>query len=333
VGNRINRGSISGLASSKRSLVSRQPPHVSFEFFPPKTPNGWDKLKETAAHLAAFEPDFTSVTFGAGGSGNVRTLEACLTVRSVMDADVVPHLSCIGQTRDMVEAHLEEYKNAGLTRILALRGDVPDVSPGVLNAAASTIPAFPRNGFRYASELVEFIKSRGDFHILVGCYPEGHPEATSLQTDIDNFIRKVEAGADAAVTQYFFNNAGYFHFVDEVRRRGLDTPIVVGLMPLWPYEQVARFSLKCGADVPLWIKKRMEGYQDDPKSQFEFAVEVAVTQSEELLRNGAPGIHYYTLNRPEAIVRICEHLRDQRVESVPSADIGFGEMEIPSSLS
>ena len=141
------------------------------------------------------------------------------------------------------------------------------------------MPAFPPDGFRYASELVEFIKRRGHFHILVGCYPEGHPEATSLQTDIDHFVRKVEAGADAAVTQYFFNNAGYFHFVDEVRRRGLDTPIVVGLMPAWPYQQVALFSEKCGADVPLWIKKRMEGYQDDPKSQFEFAVEVAVTQS------------------------------------------------------
>ncbi len=329
VGNRSNRGSISGLASSKRSFVSRQPPHVSFEFFPPKTPKGWDKLKETAAHLAEFEPDFTSVTFGAGGSGNVRTLEACLAVRSVMDADVVPHLSCIGQTRDMIEAHLEEYKNAGLTRILALRGDVPDLPID----APSTEPAFPPDGFRYASELVEFIKSRGHFHILVGCYPEGHPEATSLQTDIDNFIRKIEAGADAAVTQYFFNTAGYFHFVNEVRRRGLDTPIVVGLMPVWPYEQVARFSEKCGADVPLWIKKRMEGYQDDPKSQFEFAVEVAVTQSEELLRNGAPGIHFYTLNRPAAIVRICEHLRGQQVESAPSDEMGFGDVEIPASLS
>ena len=332
MGNR-SRGSISGLASSKRSFVSRQPPHVSFEFFPPKTPNGWDKLKETAARLAEFEPDFTSVTFGAGGSGNVRTLEACLAVRSVMDADVVPHLSCIGQTRDMIETHLEEYKNAGLTRILALRGDVPDVPPDVRMDAPSSEPAFPPDGFRYASELVEFIKSRGHFHILVGCYPEGHPEATSLQTDIDNFIRKVEAGADAAVTQYFFNNAGYFHFVEEVRRRGLDTPIVVGLMPVWPYQQVARFSEKCGADVPLWIRKRMEGYQDDPKSQFEFAVEVAVTQSEELLRNGAPGIHFYTLNRPQAIVRICEHLRGQQVESAPSDDIGFGDTEIPASLS
>ena len=321
------RGSITGLPSSKRSFVSRQPPHVSFEFFPPKTPAGWDKLKDTAAHLAEFEPDFTSVTFGAGGSGNVRTLEACLAVRSVLDADVVPHLSCIGQTRDSIDAHLAEYREAGFTRILALRGDVP------IDAESAEV-SFPPDGFRYANELVAFIKSRGDFHVLVGCYPEGHPEAPSLQTDIDNFIRKVEAGADAAVTQYFFNNAGYFHFVEEVRRRGLDIPIVVGLMPVWPYEQVARFSEKCGADVPLWIRKRMEGYQDDPKSQFDFAVEVGLTQSEELLRNGAPGIHFYTLNRPEATVRICESLRRQHVERGPSSDdVAYGDVEVPASLS
>lgn len=314
------------MASSKRSFVSRQPPHVSFEFFPPKTEKGWDKLKATARKLAEFEPDFTSVTFGAGGSGNVRTLEACLAVRSVMKADVVPHLSCIGQTRESIDDHLEEYRKAGLTRVLALRGDVPIGAP-------SDEIAFPPDGFRYANELVAFIKSRGDFHILVGCYPEGHPEAPSLQVDIDNFIRKVHAGADAAVTQYFFNNAGYFHFVDEVRRRGLDTPIIVGLMPLWPYEQVARFSEKCGADIPLWIRKRMEGYQDDPDSQFEFAVEVAVTQSEELLRSGVPGIHFYTLNKPEATVRICEHLHGQRVESGPSDAVGYGDVEVPASLS
>ena len=320
-------GSISGLSSSKRSFVSRQPPHVSFEFFPPKTPAGWDKLKETAANLAEFEPDFTSVTFGAGGSGNVRTLEACLAVRSVLAADVVPHLSCIAQTRDSIDAHLAEFQDAGFTRILALRGDIPV-------DAESTEVSFPPGGFRYASELVSFIKSRGKFHILVGCYPEGHPEAPSLQADIDNFVRKVEAGADAAVTQYFFNNAGYFHFVDEVRRRGLDIPIVVGLMPIWPYEQVVRFSGKCGADVPLWIRKRMEGYGDDPKSQFEFAVEVAVTQSEELLRNGAPGIHFYTLNRPEATVRICENLRGQKIERGPASDdVAYGDVEVPASLS
>ncbi len=321
------RRSIPGLPSNRRSFVSRQPPHVSFEFFPPKTPKGWDKLKETAAHLAEFDPDFTSVTFGAGGSGNVRTLDACIAVRSVMEADVVPHLSCIGQTRDSVNRHLEQYREAGFTRILALRGDIPA-------GASSPEPFFPPDGFRYANELVEFIKGRGQFHVLVSCYPEGHPEAPSLQSDLDHFVRKVESGADAAITQYFFNNAGYFHFVEEVRRRGVDIPIVVGLMPPWPYEQVAQFSEKCAADIPLWIRKRMEGYQDDPTSQFEFAVEVALTQAEELLMNGAPGIHFYTLNRPEATVRICESLRSRHFERSPSSeDVLYGDMEIPASLS
>jgi len=321
------RRSILGLRSNRRAFVSRQPPHVSFEFFPPKTPKGWEKLKETAAHLAEFGPDFTSVTFGAGGSGNVRTLEACLAVRDVMETDVVPHLSCISQTRDTIDRYLEQYRDAGFTRILALRGDVPIDAP-------STEVFFPPGGFRYANELVEFIKSRGDFHVLVSCYPEGHPEANSLQTDLDNFVRKVESGADAAVTQYFFNNAGYFHFVEEVRRRGLDIPIVVGLMPAWPYDQVARFSEKCAADIPLWVHKRMEGYRDDPTSQFEFAVEVALTQAEELLQNGAPGIHFYTLNRPEATVRICESLRARHLEPSPSAeDVPYGDVEIPASLS
>ena len=305
-------GRISGLPSSKRSFVSRQPPHVSFEFFPPKTPAGWDKLKETASHLAEFEPDFTSVTFGAGGSGNFRTLEACLAVRSVLAADVVPHLSCIGQTRDSIDAHLAEFTTQvshGFSRSGATSPSTPKAQKFRSLPAASATPA--------SSSLSSRAVVISTFSSVV--YPEGHPEAPSLQADIDNFIRKVEAGADAAVTQYFFNNAGYFHFVDEVRRRGLDIPIVVGLMPIWPYEQVVRFSGKCGADVPLWIRKRMEGYKDDPKSQFEFAVEVAVTQSEELLRNGAPGIHFYTLNRPEATVRTCESLRGQKIQRGPAS--------------
>ena len=310
-----------GLPSSKR--LTRHPPHVSFEFFPPKTPPGWEKLKETAATLAEFNPDFTSVTFGAGGSGNVRTLEACLAVRDVMDVDVVPHLTCLGLTREEIERHLDSYAEAGFTRLLALRGDVPLLG----QQTADDVP-IPEGGFRYAAQLVSHVKKRGGFHVLVSCYPEGHPEATSFSKDVDNFIRKVEAGADAAVTQYFFNNAGYFHFVEEVRRRGVDIPIVVGLMPVSPYEQVARFSAKCGADLPVWIQKRMEGFQDDPASQFELAVEVAVSQAEELLRNGAPGIHFYTLNHPAATVRICEHLFSRQVShGIAFEDVAYGDVE------
>jgi methylenetetrahydrofolate reductase (NADH) len=315
-----------GLPSSKR--LTRHPPHVSFEFFPPKSPAGWEKLKETAAHLTEFNPDFTSVTFGAGGSGNVRTLEACLVVREVMGIDVVPHLTCLGLTKDEIEEHLDSYEEAGFTRLLALRGDVPLLG----QQTAADVP-IPEGGFRYAAELVSFVKKRGGFHVLVSCYPEGHPEARSFQKDVDHFVSKVEAGADAAVTQYFFNNAAYFHFVEEVRSRGVDIPIVVGLMPVWPYDQVARFSDRCGADIPQWIRKRMEGFRDDPDSQFELAVEIAVSQAEELLRNGAPGIHFYTLNHPAATMRICEHLFSRHVShAIAWEDIAYGDVE-PSTPS
>jgi methylenetetrahydrofolate reductase (NADPH) len=320
----VRREGFMGLPSAKR--LTRHPPHVSFEFFPPKSPPGWEKLRETAAHLSEFNPDFVSVTFGAGGSGNVRTLEACLAVREVMDVDVVPHLTCLGLRREEIERHLESYAEAGFTRLLALRGDVP-----LLGQQTAKDIAIPEGGFRFAAELVAFVKKRGGFHVLVSCYPEGHPEAESLAADVDHFVRKAEAGADAAVTQYFFNNAGYFHFVEEVRRRGVDIPIVVGLMPVWPYEQVARFSKKCGADLPLWIRKRMEGYLD-PDSQFELAVEIAVSQAEELFRNGAPGIHFYTLNHPAATVRICEHLfaRQQISHGIDWEDVVYGDVEVSS---
>jgi methylenetetrahydrofolate reductase (NADPH) len=284
-----------------------------------------EKLIKTAKTLAKFEPDFASITFGAGGSVKARTFETCLAVRDAIAADVVPHLSCLGQSRAQIEAQLERYVEAGFTRLLALRGDVP------LEFNSISEMTLPEDGFRYANELVSFIKSRGDFHIFVGCYPEGHPEAPSLQNDLENFVRKVEAGADIGVTQYFFNNAAYFRFVEELRQRGLDIPIIVGLMPAAPYEQVLRFSEKCGADLPVWIRKRMEGYIDDPESQYEFAVEVAVQQAEELLQSGAPGIHFYTLNRPEATLRICEHLCAQQVSFGASfEDVAFNEIESTS---
>ena len=325
--NDANKGGgfgFSELPSSKR--LTRHPFHLSFEFFPPKTPAGFEKLKETASRFAEFEPDFASVTFGAGGSGNVRTLETCIAVREAIEADVVPHITCLGLTRDEVIKHLDNYVEAGFTRVLTLRGDAPP-------DAASADDVHKAGGFRYANELVDYVKKRGDFHILVSCYPEGHPEATSLQSDLDNFSRKVDAGADAAVTQYFCNNAGYFRFVEEVRRRGIDIPIVAGLMPVAPYKQVLSFSERCGADIPLWIKKRMAGYENDPESQFDLAVEIAVTQAEELLRNGAPGIHFYTLNRPEATVGICEHLRGQKVSFGLSWEDAYGEVEPSAQIS
>ena len=307
-GGAIRRPSLTG---SKRALLARDRPHVSFEFFPPKTAAGWSKLQETGRQLTTYSPDFASVTFGAGGSANQHTLEACVVVRDAMGVDVVPHLSCLGKTPEQIRSHLDQYREAKFQKLLALRGDVP------LGIEKTEDVVIPEGGFRHANELVSYIKGRGDFHIFVACYPEGHPEASNLKADVDNFLRKVESGADAAITQYFFNNAAYFHFVEEVRRRGVEVPIIVGLMPIYPFDQVLSFSQKCGADVPMWIRKRMEVYQDDPVSQLALAVEIAVKQADELLRAGAPGIHFYTLNRTEATTQICDEL------SPRPADLGI----------
>ena len=300
------------ISSPIRAHLSRHDLHVSFEFFPPKTVKGQETLLKTASNLAAFQPDFISVTFGAGGSVRTRTLETCLSLHETMNVDVVPHISCLGLSRETIKEHLEKYRLAGIETLLAIRGDVPRGTQSVEDVEILT------DGFRYANELVSFIKEYGGFHVLVACYPEGHPESTSFHEDMDNFIRKVEAGADVGVTQYFFNNAAYFKFVEEIRRRGFDIPLVVGLMPLYPYEQVVQFSKGCSADVPLWIRKRMEDYMDDASSQFELGVELMTQQAEELIQGGAPGIHFYTLNRSEMTARVCKNLM------LKSKQIGYG---------
>jgi methylenetetrahydrofolate reductase (NADPH) len=300
-----NRSDIGFTTTGRRGFEPPRRPHLSYEFYPPKTPKGWLWLKETAAILTRFEPDFVSVSFGAGGSARERTYETAVSLHRDLDLDVAPHLSCLRLSRERLEEFLTLYSDAGFDRLLALRGDVP-VGPEPIREAASSA-----KGFRYANELVSFINERGGFSVIVACYPEGHPEASDIGTDIDNFARKVEAGAELAITQYFFNNAGYFRFVEEVRRRGVDIPIVVGLMPLVPYEQVVRFSEKCGADIPRWIGKRMEAYQDDPRSQQRFATEVAVQQADELLSGGAPGVHFFTMNRADVTLAVCDHLFDQ----------------------
>jgi methylenetetrahydrofolate reductase (NADPH) len=299
--------SLRGRPAFKRPFSGALDPHFSFEFYPPKTEKGWAQLRKAAGQLGELEPDFISVTFGAGGSAKVRTLETCLALREMMNEDIVPHISCLGLTREQIEVHLQNYTELGINKLLALRGDVPEGTKSVDDVF------IPPDGLRYANELVSYIKERGGFQVLVACYPEGHPEAPTIQSDIDNFMRKVEAGADAAITQYFYNNAAYFQFVKDVRSRGVDIPIVVGLMPVAPYDQVVHFSGKCDADIPLWIRKRMEGYQDDPASQLDLAVEIAVRQTEELFKNGAPGIHFYTLNRADVTLRVCEHLRPRPV--------------------
>ena len=270
----------------------------SIEFFPPKTTEGVDKLRAARAQLAeTMRPAFFSVTFGAGGSTRERTLETVLEIQQE-GHEAAPHLSCIGATRDDIRNILQTYKQHGIRRIVALRGDLPSgmAEPGEL---------------RYANELVEFIRNEtGDaFHIEVAAYPEIHPQAKSAQDDLKNFARKVKAGANSAITQYFFNADSYFRFVDEVRTLGVDVPIVPGIMPIGNFSQLARFSDACGADIPRWIRKRMEAYGDDSASIRAFGLEVVTAMCERLLSGGAPGLHFYTLNQAALTLEIWKRLK------------------------
>ena len=276
---------------------SRADYDLSFEFYPPKTEKGKESLARTVERLARLSPDFVSVTFGAGGSAREGTLQTCLSIVEQSGLTVAPHISCIGSSKQVLHDYLQRYRKAGFERLFVLRGDIP-----------KDAPAPPPSDFSFANELVAFVKDFGGFKIHVACYPEFHPEARDPRTDIENFVKKVDAGADIAVTQYFFNNASYYRFREDVERLGVRIPIVVGLMPIMDFQQIARFSGKCGADIPLWIRKRMEAYEIDKDSQRELGIEIATQQGEDLLRNGVPGIHFYTLNRAEASVRIWQNL-------------------------
>ena len=260
------------------------PPAFSFELFPPQTPEGVEKLRLTRQQLAQLHPKFFSVTFGAGGSTRERTLETVLEIQTE-GLTVAPHLSCIGSTRQNIRSILEKYHQAGIRQLVALRGDLPS---GMAQAGE----------FRYASELVGFIRQEfGDaFHIDVAAYPEYHPQARSAQTDFDNFKRKIEAGANSAITQYFYNADAYFHFIDLCESSGVDIPIVPGIMPINKFSQLVRFSDTCGAEIPRWIRKKLEGYSDDTESIRAFGLDVVTDLCERLLAAGAPGLHFYTLN-------------------------------------
>jgi len=270
--------------------------HFSFEFFPPQTPEGVEKLAATRKQLAALNPEFFSVTFGAGGSTQERTLETVLRIKGE-GFDAAPHLSCVGSTRKNVSALLHTYKEAGIKRIVALRGDLP-------SGMATT------GEFQYANELVSFIRTEtGDhFHIEVAAYPEFHPQAKSARDDMLNFKRKVDAGADSAITQYFFNADAYFRFVEESRKLGVTVPIVPGIMPIMKYSQLARFSDMCGAEIPRWMRKTLEGYGDDTEAVQAFGQEVVAKLCERLLAGGAPGLHFYTLNQSAPALAICKRL-------------------------
>ena len=274
----------------------RQGRTFSCEFFPPKTDKGRETLRATLAALAPLKPDYFSCTYGAGGSTQDGTYE---TVRLIgeMGAEAAPHITCIGSTGEKISGLLESYIKLGIRRIVALRGDLP---PGQTHVGE----------FAHADELVAFIRKKtGDhFHIEVAAYPEMHPEAPSLQADLLNFRRKVEAGADAAITQYFFNPDAYLRFLDDCRGLGLDLPVVPGIMPITNYVQLARFSERCGAEIPRWIRTRLQGYGDDLEAIRGFGLDVVTRLCERLLAAGAPGLHFYTLNRADATLRIWRRL-------------------------
>ena len=268
----------------------------SFEFFPPNTPEGTEKLRATTRQLAQLKPEFFSVTFGAGGSTRDRTLGTVLDIRAQGYA-AAPHISCVASTKESIRDMLQRYKDSGIKHLVALRGDLPS---GL--AAAGE--------FRYANELVEFIRKEfgNQFVIEVAAYPEYHPQAKSAQDDLLNFKRKIEAGADSAITQYFYNADSYYHFVDECEAMGVDIPIVPGIMPIGRFAQLARFSDACGAEIPRWIRKKLEGYGDDTASIRALGLDVVTALCDDLLRNGAPGLHFYTLNQAGLTTTIWQRL-------------------------
>ena len=270
---------------------------ISLEFFPPKTDEQRATLEAALPKLKALAPEYVSVTFGAGGSTLSYTPETVRHLRTDHGLDAAPHLSCMGGTRAEILSLLDQYKAMGCKRIVALRGDLP-----------SGMASY--GDFRYASELVEFIRRERDgaFHIEVACYPEMHPQAGDAQADMRNFIAKVRAGADGAITQYFYNADAYFNFVDEARRHGVTIPIVPGVMPISQYAQLRRFSDMCGAEIPRWIAKRLESYRDDADAIREFGADVVAGLCRKLIAGGAPGIHFYTLNRARATLAVCERL-------------------------
>jgi methylenetetrahydrofolate reductase (NADPH) len=270
----------------------------SFEFFPPKTAEGMATLRDARAELAKFNPEFFSVTFGAGGSTRDRTMETVLDIQQ-QGLAAAPHISCISSTKEEIRALLQAYQAQGIKRLVALRGDLPsgEVSSG---------------DFRYGSELVAFIRAETGqhFHIDVAAYPEFHPEAKSPAADVLNLKRKMDAGANSAITQYFYNADAYFHFIDQCAAAGIDLPIVPGIMPIYNITQLARFSNVCGAEIPRWLRLRLEEYGDDMASLRAFGIDVVTDLCETLRVFGAPSLHFYTLNRAGVISNIIGNLPD-----------------------
>lgn len=272
--------------------------NFSCEFFPPKTEQGMEKLFSTSEALKeSIDPKFFSVTFGAGGSTRENTFEAVTKISSHTGCDVAPHLSCIGSSKQQLKEILDDYKQQGIKRIVTLRGDLP-----------SGTAAY--GDFSHAVELVRFIREHYNehFHLEVAAYPEFHPQAASATSDLKHFKEKIDAGANSAITQYFFNIDSYFYFVDSCEKMGIDTPIIPGIMPITNYSNLSRFSNICGAEIPQWIRRRLEAYADDTDSIKAFGADIVSDMCQKLLDIGAPGLHFYTLNQSEATLRIWNNL-------------------------
>ena len=268
----------------------------SCEFFPPKTEDGAKKLRATRDQLATLKPKYFSVTFGAGGSTQQGTIDTVIDIKQA-GLNAAPHLSCVGSTKESISNILNTYKESDIDRVVALRGDMPS---GMQEAGE----------FRYANELVEYIREQYNdfFHIEVAAYPEVHPQAHDAQTDLINFKRKVDAGANAAITQYFYNADAYFRFIDDCEKTGIDIPVIPGIMPITNYTQLARFSDMCGAELPRWIKKRLQGFGDDRDSIRAFGEDVVTAMCSKLLEAGAPGFHFYTMNQAGPTTAIWKNL-------------------------
>lgn len=272
----------------------------SFELFPPRTPEAAAKLPAVVKQLAAVRPDFFSITHGAGGSDQDGTYETLTTVVAQTGVEVAPHLTCVGSTRERIAELLDRYRGAGVKRIVALRGDLP----------ATAMSASAPGEFHYANELVSFIREThgSAFSIEVAAYPEVHPQAPSASADFDNFRRKVEAGADSALTQLFYNADSYCDFMERCQKAGITIPIVPGIMPITGFANIVRFCGGCGADLPRWIRLRLEELQDDKPALLDFGLSVVTRLCETLLRNGAPGLHFYTINQAGPTLRLWESL-------------------------
>lgn len=271
-------------------------PALSLEFFPPKTPEAAQKLVLTAQELAVIAPEYASVTYGAGGSTREGSLETVRALAPIF-GDIAPHISCIGASSAQIAQLLDLYQSMGIKRLVALRGDLPS--------------GYGQGGeFQYARDLVRFIRSQHQerFAIEVAAYPEIHPQAKSAKDDLKYFAEKVAAGATGAITQYFFNSDAYFRFVDDAHALGVDVPIIAGIMPITNFSQLARFSDACGAEIPRWVRSRLAGYGDDTESIAQFGLEVVTDLCDQLLTAGAPGLHFYTMNRAKPTLAILDNL-------------------------